>query len=48
MQELNELECTLEAVLFAAGDAVREGKLGAVLPTARETLREAAKHLSDS
>ena len=48
MQELNELECTLEAVLFAAGDSVSEGKLCAVLQTDRETLREAAKHLSDS
>ncbi len=48
MQELNELECTLEAVLFAAGDSVSEGKLCAVLQTDRETLREAARNLSDN
>lgn len=40
--ELRELECALEAVLFAAGDSVSEGKLCAVLQTDKQTLRDAA------
>ena len=45
--ELHELECSLEAVLFAAGDSVSEGKLCAVLNTDRQTLRTAAQNLAD-
>lgn len=44
---LSELECALEAVLFAAGDSVGEGKLCAVLQTDKQTLRTAAQSLSD-
>lgn len=44
---LNELECALEAVLFAAGDSVSEGKLCAVLQTEKQTLRAAAQNLAD-
>lgn len=47
MTELNELECTLEAVLFAAGDSVSEGKLCAVLQIDKGTLEEAARELAD-
>lgn len=45
--ELRELECALEAVLFAAGDSVSEGKLCAVLQIDRQTLRTAAQSLAD-
>jgi len=45
--ELRELECALEAVLFAAGDSVSEGKLCAVLQTDKQTLRAAAQSLAD-
>ena len=45
--ELRELECALEAVLFAAGDSVSEGKLCAVLQTDKQTLRNAAQSLAD-
>lgn len=44
---LSELECALEAVLFASGDSVSEGKLCAVLQTDKQTLRTAAQNLSD-
>lgn len=44
---LSELECALEAVLFASGDSVSEGKLSAVLQTDKQTLRTAAQNLSD-
>ncbi len=44
---LNELECALEAVLFASGDSVSEGKLCAVLQTDKPTLRAAAANLAD-
>ena len=45
--KLHELECALEAVLFAAGDSVSEGKLCAVLQTDKATLRNAAQNLGD-
>ena len=45
--ELHELECALEAVLFAAGDSVSEGKLCAVLQADKATLRNAAQNLGD-
>ena len=45
--ELHELECALEAVLFAAGDSVSEGKLCVVLQTDKATLRNAAQNLGD-
>ena len=45
--ELRELECALEAVLFAAGDSVSEGKLCAVLQTDKQTLRDTAQSLAD-
>ena len=45
--ELHELECALEAVLFAAGDSVSEGKLCAVLQNDKATLRNAAQNLGD-
>lgn len=45
--ELRELECALEAVLFAAGDSVSEGKLCAVLDCDKLTLRTAAHNLAD-
>ncbi len=45
--ELRELECALEAVLFAAGDSVSEGKLCAVLGCEKQTLRTAAQNLAD-
>ena len=44
---LNELECALEAVLFASGDSLSEGKLCAVLQTEKQALRTAAQNLSD-
>lgn len=45
--ELRELECALEAVLFAAGDSVSEGKLCAVLDCDKQTLRTVAQNLAD-
>ncbi|MBR5536296.1 MAG: SMC-Scp complex subunit ScpB [Clostridia bacterium] len=45
--ELRELECALEAVLFAAGDSVSEGKLCAVLDCDKQALRTAAQNLAD-
>lgn len=48
MTDLHELECTLEAVLFAAGDSVSEGKLCAVLQVDKAQLQQAAQHLADS
>ena len=45
--ELRELECALEAVLFAAGDSVSKGKLCSVLQTDKQTLRDAAQSLAD-
>ncbi len=48
MTDLQELECTLEAVLFAAGDSVSEGKLCAVLQIDRTQLQQAAQRLADS
>jgi len=45
--EHNELACALEAVLFASGESVSEGKLCAVLSTDRETLRQTAGELGD-
>ena len=45
--ELRELECALEAVLFAAGDSVSVGKLCAVLETDKQTLHVAAQSLAD-
>ena len=45
--ELRELECALEAVLFAAGDSVSVGKLCAVLETDKQTLHAAAQSLAD-
>ena len=47
MTELNELECTLEAVLFAAGDSVSEGKLCSVLQIDKGALEVAASELAD-
>lgn len=47
MTEFHELECALEAVLFAAGDSVSEGKLCAVLQVSKTQLLEAAQNLSD-
>lgn len=47
MTELTELECTLEAVLFAAGDSVSEGKLCAVLQIDKGALEAAAQELAD-
>lgn len=48
MTDLHELECTLEAVLFAAGDSVSEGKLCAVLQVDKAQLQQAAQRLADS
>ena len=47
MEQLKELECALEAILFAAGDSVSESKLCAVLDTDKKTLALAAKNLAD-
>jgi len=47
MMEYNELECALEAVLFASGDSVSEEKLCAVLGVDKNTLAELAKNLAD-
>ncbi|MBQ9534399.1 MAG: SMC-Scp complex subunit ScpB [Clostridia bacterium] len=45
--ELTELECALEAILFACGDSISEGKLCAVLETDKLTLQNAMQNLSD-
>ena len=45
--QLHERTCALEAVLFASGESVSEGKLCAVLGVTREELREAARELAD-
>ena len=46
--EWNELQCALEAVLFAAGEPVLSEKLCAVLGVDEDALDEAAKALADS
>lgn len=46
--EWNELQCALEAVLFAAGEPVLAEKLCAVLGVDEDALDEAAKALADS
>ena len=43
---MTQLESTLEAVLFAAGDAVSIDRLCEVLELTRETVLEAAHELS--
>ena len=43
---MTQLESTLEAVLFAAGDAVSIDRLCEVLELPRETVLEAARELS--
>ncbi len=45
--EINELECALEAVLFASGESVSENKLCAVLGIERAALRQLASSLAD-
>ena len=45
--EINELECALEAVLFASGESVSEGKLCAILGIERAALRELAGRLAN-
>lgn len=45
--DLHELDCALEAVLFASGESVSEGKLCAVLEVERQALRDSATRLSD-
>lgn len=45
--EINELECALEAVLFASGESVSEGKLCAILGIERAALRQLAAELAD-
>ena len=45
--EQNELACALEAVLFASGESVSEGKLCAVLGVDKDALRETVKELAD-
>ena len=45
---MTQLESTLEAVLFAAGDAVSIDRLCEVLELPRETVLEAARELSSS
>ena len=47
MEQLTELECALEAVLFAAGEPVPAQKLCAVLGVDRPALAEAASRLAD-
>ena len=44
--EINELQCALEAVLFAAGEPVDTDKLCAVLEVPEETLHQAARVLA--
>lgn len=45
--EINELECALEAVLFASGESVSESKLCAILGIERAALRQLAGSLAD-
>jgi len=45
--EFNELECKLEAVLFASGESISEDKLCAVLGIDKKELNEIATKLSD-
>ncbi len=45
--EFNELECKLEAVLFASGESISEDKLCAVLGIDKKELFEIATKLSD-
>jgi len=44
---LNELENTLEAILFAAGDPVPADRLASVLSVPRETVHSVMQNLSD-
>ena len=44
----NELQCALEAVLFAAGEPVRADRLCKALEVGEETLHEAARQLADA
>lgn len=43
----NELECKLEAVLFASGESISEDKLCAVLGVDKAELTDTAKNLAD-
>ena len=45
--DLLELDCTLEAILFASGESVSEAKLCSVLKIERSELRESATRLAD-
>lgn len=45
--EFNEIECKLEAVLFASGESISEDKLCAVLGIDKSELTEVAKKLAD-
>lgn len=45
--DLLELDCTLEAILFASGESVSEAKLCAVLKIDKTQLRESATRLAD-
>ncbi len=45
--EYNEIECKLEAVLFASGESISEDKLCAVLGVDKVTLFETAQNLAD-
>ena len=45
--EFNELECKLEAVLFASGESINEDKLCAVLGIDKKELIDIATKLSD-
>lgn len=45
--DLLELDCTLEAILFASGESVSEAKLCSVLKIEHSELRESATRLAD-
>lgn len=45
--DLLELDCTLEAILFASGESVSEAKLCAVLNVSRSELHDSATRLAD-
>ena len=45
--EFNELECKLEAILFASGESISEDKLCTVLGVDKKELNDTAKKLSD-
>lgn len=45
--DLLELDCTLEAILFASGESVSEAKLCSVLKIDKSELRESATRLAD-